>query len=82
MCVHTHAHIWVAIFSKYYRFSFPEGVTQILNPCCNKEATGTLGLLLTWLSPKGISVERSYMVWSLVVFTECKMYRAQEFLFI
>ena len=53
---------------------------QILNPCYDKEATGTLGLLLTWLSPEGISVERSYMVWSPVVSTQCEMYRAQGFL--
>lgn len=80
VCVRTHAPVWVTISSKYYSLSLPEGMTQILNPCYDKEATGTLGLLLTWLSPEGISVERSYMVWSPVVSTQCEMYRAQGFL--
>lgn len=57
MCVHMHAHtqIWVTISSKHHRLSLSEGVIQTLNPFYDKEAAGTLELLLTWLSTESFS---------------------------
>jgi len=57
VCVHVHAgtHIWVTISSKYHRLSLSEGMIQTLNPSYDREAAGTLRLLLTWLSTEGFS---------------------------